>query len=188
MNFKIYYLILLMLSITVLSCNSEDEAPLDNNNNNNDAFFIEATVDGEDIRAEYTCPTPGCDFVTGNYSEFGNLIYMERTVSDTDRRGWCIKIEDVDLDNWQIPDTLDASALFYQENLDLSYYSGPWQSDNNFSVDGTVLGYDSFEMIVTSKSDDIIEGTFSGELRNGSDTDFTVTVTDGSFRIQLIRI
>jgi|GEM_PF-5851649 len=151
-------------------------------------YYIEGKVDGTMIHCEYRCPYSGCDITTGNYSEFMNNITMQRTISSTDERGWDIEISDVTLDTWQIPDTLNASSLFDQENLQLSYYSGPWQSDNNWMLDGVVMGDNSFTMHVTSKTGDVIEGTFSGELRNGSDDSLRKHVTEGKFKIKLVRI
>jgi len=151
-------------------------------------YYIEGKVDGVMYHADYRCEYGGCDMVTGNYDDFMGWIKMERHMSASNPTGWNIIIQDVMLDSWVIPDTLDASSLFDQENLQLSFYDGPWQSDNNYLVDGVVLGDDSFEMIVTSKTGDVIQGTFHGQLRNGSDTSLIKTVTNGKFKIKLIRI
>lgn len=150
-------------------------------------YFIEGKVNNVMVRAEYRCPYAGCERSTGNFNEFMSMITMQRTVSETDGRGWYIYINNVTLDSWQIPDTLDASQYSYNENLRLSYYSGPHESENNYLVDNVVLGDNSFQMIVSSKAGDIIQGTFKGQLRNGSDTDNRVTVTDGKFRIKIVR-
>ncbi len=71
-------------------------------------------------------------------------ITMQRTISASDSRGWDIYIMNVDLDNWIVPDTLNALNPIGQEKLKLSYYCGPCESDNNYLVDGVVLGINSF--------------------------------------------
>jgi len=186
---------MLMLSFLVISCKKDDQTDVENNDNStttSSEFFIEGKVDGVMVRAEYVCPNTGCDLVTGNYDYDFDWIVMKRTVSATDNKGWDILIEGSDLDNWQLPDTIGPSGYSGEIDLDLSYYvgngvNGSSYSDNNFIVDNVVLGENSFEMIVTSKANDILEGTFSGELRNGSDTDLRVTITEGKFRVKLLR-
>jgi hypothetical protein len=148
-------------------------------------YFIEGKVNGIMHRAEYVCS--GCGPATGNYDAFMNWITMQRTMSATDQIGWDIHIMDVTLDSWHVPDTLNATAITGNEQLNLSYYKGPWQSDNNYLVDGTVLGDNSFIMYVTSKAGDIIEGTFSGTLRNGSNSSDSVHVTEGKFKVKIVR-
>ena len=187
---KRYLIISIFLSLLVFSCKKDDDDPVTPTAPTPTAtiYFIEGIVDGVTIRAEYVCPYNGCEMNAGNYSSFMQWLTMQRTMSGSDDRGWSILVSDLMLDSWVLPDTLDASGLFDQENLDLSYYSGTWSSDNNYLVDGVVLGDDSFQLIVTSKSGDVIEGTFSGQLRNGSDTSDIVTVTNGKFKIKIVRI
>jgi hypothetical protein len=172
------------------SCKKDNtnQTPAPSPSSTGNTYFIEGKVNGVMHHSEYRCQYSGCDMVTGNYDSFMNAIQMQRTTSATSDIGWDIHIDQVTLDSWTIPDTLDASYPSGQPHLDLSYYSGTWQSDNNWLVDGVVLGDNSFNMKVTSKTNDIIEGTFSGQLRNGSNSDTTVTVTEGKFKIKLIRI
>ena len=185
---KRYLIISIFLSVLILSCKKELPPVVPVSPFTSGSYFIEGMVDGVLVRADYVCGFSGCAMNAGNYSDFMEWLTMQRTVSASDDKGWSILIGDVILDSWVVPDTLDASSLFDQENLDLSYYSGPWVSDNNYLVDGVVLGDSSFQLIVTSKSGDVIEGTFSGQLRNGSDTSNIVTVTNGKFRIKIMRV
>lgn len=147
-------------------------------------YFIEGKVNNVMVRAEYYGLSESSN---SNFNGFMHMITMQRTVSETDGRGWYMNIDNVNLDNWQVPDTLDASQLSDKENLRLSYYSGVHESENNFLVDNVVLGNNSFQMIVSSKSGDIIQGTFHGKLRNGSDSQNTVTVTEGKFNVKISR-
>lgn len=151
-------------------------------------YYIEGKVDGVLYRAEYRCEYNGCDMVTGNYSDFMETITMQRTMSKTSDIGWDIHIRDVALDALPVPSTIYATNYSGQPSIDLSFYTGEWQSDNNFTSDPVVLGEKSFELTLTSKAGDVMEGTFSGQLRNGSDTELTKTVTEGKFKIKLIRI
>src|SRR6185369_4790139 len=98
-------------------------------------YFIEGKVNNVMHHSEYICPNTGCDMVNGNYDEFMQSIAMMRTTSATDPIGWSIHISDVDLNNWQVPDTLDGTWFTGFEHLDLSYYSGTWDSDHNYLVD-----------------------------------------------------
>lgn len=178
--------LVILVATTLFAACSKDE---DNDNSaTSDSYFIEGKIDGTMHHAAYVCPNPGCAEITGNYDDFMEWIQMQRTISATDPIGWDILISDVFLDTWSVPDTLYATSWSGEEHLALSYYSGPHISDNNYLVDGVVLGDSSFQMIVSSKAGDVIQGTFHGLLRNGSDFDDTVRVTDGKFKVKLIRM
>lgn len=184
-------LILFFITITFAGCSSSDDnnpTPAPTPPPTPSPYFIEGKVDGIMYRSQYTCGYAGCAQTAGNYSAFMERITMQRTMAAANPIGWNIIISQVLLDSWSIPDTLDASDYFSEEHLDLSFYTGNWESDNNYLVDGVVLGDNSFQMIVTSKTGDIIEGTFSGQLRNGSDSNLTKTVTNGKFKIKVIRL
>ncbi len=184
---KTYLSLLLIFSLFIGSCKKDKDEPTPTPPAN--PYFIEGKVDGTMIKAQYICQYQGCDMATGNYSSFMQMIDIERTLSSTDLRGWNINIYEVDLDNWQLPDTIDASAMFGNEHMEVSFYTGgEWSSDNHYMSDGVVMGYNSFQVIVTSKTGDILEGTFSGELRNGSDTSLRKHVTAGKFKVKLVRL
>jgi len=185
---KRYVIISVFLSVLIFSCKKDIDPVTPFPPPTVSQYFIEGTVDNVLIRSDYVCGYSGCEMNAGNYSDFMEMLVMQRTGSASDDKGWSILISDLLLDSWVLPDTLDASSLFDQENLDLSYYKGAWNSDNNYLVDGVVLGDDSFQLIVTSKTGDVIQGTFSGQLRNGSDTSDIVTVTNGKFKIKIVRI
>ena len=151
------------------------------------SYYIEGKVDGVMHHSEYICPYNGCTETTGYYDEFMQMITMQRQTSATNSIGWNIRISDVTLDSWVVPDTLDGTWFTGNEHLDLSYYSGTWDSDHNFLVDNVVLGDTSFQMIVTSKAGDVLQGTFHGTLRNGSDDSNRVYVSEGKFKVHIVR-
>ncbi len=182
---------LLFIIMAFAGCSSSDDnnpTPAPTPTPTPSPYFIEGKVDGVMYRAQYTCGYTGCAQATGNYSPFMERLTMQRTMSASNPIGWDIMITQLLLDSWVLPDTLDASDYFSDEHLNLSFYTGNWESDNNYLMDGVVLGDNSFQMIVTSKTGDVIEGTFSGELRNGSDSNLTKTVTNGKFKIKIIRL
>ena len=173
----------MLISISLFSCH---------NNDNNQVptpptYYIEGKVDGVMHRAEYICPYTGCESSSANYNHFMSSVSMQRTTSATNSIGWMISVYDVNLDTWQVPDTMMAGD-FNAEYFDFFYYRGPWESDNLFESDNVVLGDSSFVLKVTGKTGDVMEGTFSGKLRNGTYTDSTVTVTEGKFKIHLTRL
>ncbi len=195
MNFKMknYLLILAVFLVTLSSC-GKDEADDSTDDDTTTTttlktYYIQGKVDGVMKTADYVCEYFGCDMVAGNYDEFMNSINMERSKSASDPSGWNINIYDVNLDELQIPDTLMASGSIHGSGeLELSYYTGIRESDNNYTVDDVILGDESFQLIITSKTGDVLEGTFKGELRNGSYPEDRKNVIDGKFKIKLVRI
>lgn len=185
---KKYLYVLIFISLGFSACKKDkknDPTPVVPQN----PYFIEGKVDGVLIKAQYVCQFQGCEAASSNYSDFMQWMDIERTVSATDLRGWNIHVYDVDLDTWQLPDTIDASAMFGNEHMQVSFYTGgEWGSDNHFLSDGVVMGDNSFQLIVTSKAGDIVEGTFKGELRNGSDTSLRKHVTEGKFKVKVYRL
>lgn len=181
--------LLVLAAMPFLSCQKDKDTTVNKQPTPTPAiYYIEGKVDGVLYRAEYICEYNGCDMVTGNYNDFMETITMQRTMSKTNDIGWDIHIRDVVLDDLPVPSTIYATNMSGQPSIDLSFYTGEWSSDNNYLADPVVLGENSFELTLTSKAGDVMEGTFSGELRNGSDTELTKTVTDGKFKIKLIRI
>ncbi len=188
---KIYLTIFILAFALMSSCKKDkqtenNEEPIIEEIETTPEYYIQGKVSGVMLKADYVCSYSGCEFNASNYSSFMQIITMQRTVSDTDQKGWAIHIRNVDYNNWQLPDTLDASDYSNQIQLDLSYYTGNHVSENNYLIDGVVLGENSFQMIVTSKTDEVVQGTFYGELRNGSDTNDHLSVTEGSFKIKII--
>ncbi len=110
-------------------------------------------------------------------------------MSLNDYRGWDIIINDINLSTLTVPKTIYLSNYGEgPEYFDFSYYSGPASSATNWLSDGIVLGEQSFIITITSKTNDVLEGTFSGTVRNGSDMNATKTITEGKFKIKLYRI
>lgn len=188
---KTLLLAFLSISFLTISC-KKDEDPNDDNEPQTTVpeYYIVGKVDGNKIHADYTCEYTGCKEGSAYYSSFMGWIKMERSVAENDFRGWDILISEVDLDSWKLPDTLNLSSSFDDIQIEVSYYSSAtesFSSDYNYATDGTSYGDDSFKLIVTSKQNDIIEGTFEGVLRNGSDISDTVSATEGKFKIKIYR-
>lgn len=183
----------IILSFTIVlalftACKKSSSTPNTTTTPSSSAYFIEGKVNGVMHHCEYKCTLPGCDMSSGNFDAFMQSITMQRTTSATSDIGWDLELSEVDLDTWHIPDTLNCSSMSGKVLLQISYYTGPWQSNTNYMNDGVILGDNSFKMYVTSKTGDVLQGTFSGELRNGSNTNDTLAVTEGKFKIKLIRI
>ena len=185
MKKSIYILIIACLSFSACKKDKKDDPkPVVQN-----PYYIEGIVDGSLVKSQHICQYQGCETASSYYDEFMELIDMERTVSASDLRGWNIHVYDVNLDTWQLPDTIDASSMFGNESMQVSFYTGgEWGSDNHYLSDGVVMGNNSFQLIVTSKAGDILEGTFSGEMRNGSNSNLRKNVTNGKFKIKLYRL
>ena len=116
---------LFAVSLFAACSSSDDDAATPTPTPTPSPYFIEGKIDGVMYHADYVCPYTGCAMSTGNFDEFMEWITMQRTMSATNPIGWDILITQVKLDSWTVPDTLDASSFFDNENLQLSFYMCP---------------------------------------------------------------
>lgn len=184
---KNYLFISLLICLGFSSCtpekDSEDEPVINNE------YYIEGKVDGGLLHATYTCPYSNCVETSGYYLEDMQMIQIYRRMSLNDYRAWEIIIENVDLNTLTVPTTITPSGT--EENplyFDVTYYTQASNLSPGWISDGISLGENSFTVTITSKTNDILEGTFSGTLRSGSDFDLTKTITEGKFKIKLYRM
>lgn len=139
------------------------------------------------VRAAYLDPLYGSATVAGVYVQSMHTLTMYRDVSSTDLREWNIVINFLDLDAISLPKTIsigDNDIMLSVMLLSADRFSDSPESENCLS-DRTVLGDDSFELTITSLSaDNVIQGTFSGKLRQGEEERI---VTEGKFIIPITR-
>lgn len=182
---KIKLIYTLMMGLTLIlthGCKKEDKD--DSTTPTTSEYFIEGKVNNVLVSAGI----PTTEAITANnYNDVTNTISMQRIFSDDNPKGWSIYIFDVEMDRWQVPDTLDASQPDGQVHIQMDYFSGFHATDNTYNVAPVALGNNSFQMIITSKSDDVIQGTFHGTLKNNSSSNLVVNVTEGRFKIKINR-
>ncbi|AHM62793.1 hypothetical protein D770_22740 [Flammeovirgaceae bacterium 311] len=114
--------------------------------------------------------------------------------SGTDRRLWDIQISGVKLDEMPVPYTVNSSSYFSSDHIVRGYLqirdmatpidviiSGP---DDSYNYEGATRD-DDVTIEVISKKDDIITGTFEGQLKTTSG--LVMPVKGGEFRVKIER-
>lgn len=126
----------------------------------------------------------------------GGSLHLSRNGTPPDHRHISISILNIDLDNLPIPSVIHRQQAPRNKDGYLAYaivglfdpvsmpqnvtHFGPEDSYNY--VGGTNEG---LTVRITSKKNDIIEGTFEGEIK--TQTGLVKTVTNGQFRVKIIR-
>ncbi|MFD2561226.1 hypothetical protein [Aquimarina rubra] len=145
-------------------------------------FFIEGTVDGEKVYADYLRPG-----TTETYFAESHRFTFQRKISEENQIVWYMSVDDLDLDNITFPRTLRHFENNGDPFLDFSYINDNDGQEISYGLDN--INTERFSVVLTDWSDDILSGTFSGELSSGAgDNDPFITVTNGSFRIKLSRV
>ena len=172
--------------LLILSCNSDDEMSVESTFDDS-SFFIEAKIDGEYFKANYICKIPNCEVIAGWYSDLnGGTINFRRLFSETDPRKFEARISHTNFRNLDEPVAINANNFTDQSKVEFTFNDETASSKTLYFSDGTLLGEDSFIMTVTSNENDIIEGTFSGQLTSGgSELDDIVSLTEGKFKVKL---
>ena len=132
---------------------------------------IIGTVDGTLVSLSFV----GEDTADNCYSINFQDIDLERRKGLLNFQAWQISINNVDLDNLAVPVTWDGTddvSVTYSESLLDPYVNSSFDTD--------------FRLTLSSRTNDRLQGTFSGTLYQvfGSDS---VVVTDGGFDIEIIR-
>lgn len=178
--------ILILVSLTALivtvSCKKEDTSEIDVPPTTNE-YYIKSTVNGSLVIATYS--TPNSSLVSNAYFTDDNRFQFERKVSSGSSQGWNVHIEDLDLDNITYPRTLKETNLSVDPYIDVSYNNGTSGAAGNFVINN--LDSNLFSLTLNKWSNDVLEGTFSGELIWGSSYDSTFTFSNGEFKIKLVR-
>ncbi|WP_299246388.1 hypothetical protein [uncultured Aquimarina sp.] len=172
--------IIVLLGITGIlmafsGCQSDD------NNSGQADFFIEGTVDGEKVYTDYLRPG-----TIETYFTESHRFTFQRKISEENQIIWFMSLEDLDLDNVTFPITLRHFENNGDPFLDFSYINDNEDERSSYRLDN--IDTQRFSVILTDWSNDILSGTFSGELISDIDTDTFITVTNGSFRIKLSRV
>ncbi|MBQ4819862.1 hypothetical protein [Aquimarina sp. MMG016] len=144
-------------------------------------FYIQGKVDGELIYTDYIGP--------GNIDIYRisdpTYFSFERKISRENHIIWDVSVSDLNLDNAELPITIRNYGGIGEPSVQFYFSNDNGDEGINYGVDN--IDPDRFDFTITSWSDDIITGAFSGELISGSNPDKFITVTDGSFRIKLTR-
>ena len=176
---KTIYISLLCLAVVLTGCSSSDD---DNNNddngddgNNGGSEFFTATVAGSGFEAS-TDPTSliGAGLSTNN----GITI---ATAQGSTNNGKFINFSIINYDGpgtYTTGDDLtNTNGIMYGEISPL----GTWASNGVTSIVG---GLQAGEIVITSDSDGVLEGTFSFEGYN-AETETSKMITSGSFKANI---
>lgn len=175
---KILYL--LLLAVIVCSCSDDKEDP-----GIGYEFYIKAELDGElVIFAAESSPKAanGAYYTHEGNPDASNLQIRRWKSSNTANSDFIhIDITRIQLDDittpYNVSETSDSPKPYFQISID---YTDP---DIYYGV--TLLG-DNINLSILDKENDVISGTFSGELK--TDSGQTLTVTNGEFRSRIDRI
>lgn len=145
--------------------------------------YIRAKVNGTLVEATYKFPNS--DVVSNPYHSADQRFQMERYVSSSTSQGYEIFLQDLDLDHITYPTTIRQTNLSGDPYPEMIYNNGNSGADGNFLINN--LDSTLFSITFSSFNNDVLQGSFSGKLRWGSNYDSTLTFTDGEFKIKLIR-
>jgi hypothetical protein len=126
----------------------------------------------------------------------GGNLYLSREGTSPDHRHISIDIANIDLDNLPIPTVINmqqasrnkdgypasaAIGLYDPSSVpqDIAHF-GP---EDSYNYMGST--YEGVTVRITSKKNDIIVGTFEGDIK--TPTGLVKTVTNGEFRVKIIR-
>lgn len=182
---KKFILPILCIAITFAACKDDDNSGSSSGGGisvpgERGYFFIEATFDGVERRADYiACRGEECLKNYGNYSPKTRYSNFVREFFPLDYTGkMFIYFYEYDLVLRSFPDTLPFGSSFSDGKLEFDYYEKPndiWITYKN--------GSKPFELIITSFNNDTLKGTFSGSLVNIQDTSDVKTVSNGNFEV-----
>ena len=144
-------------------------------------YFIKPEIDGKEVYMAFV--DQGKESVSNTFNESlrPTRVIMERWDTCTLNRGMTMILNGVNPQLLITPDTIDQSDLtiLYRVKNDNGY--------TTYSYDPEHI--DNFEVIIKSISgDQVIGGTFNGELVNSTDSTDKVTINNGTFDIKLITI
>ena len=171
-KYYIEYLILSAIFIFINSCKKE-ESPIDTPTVIKSNSYFSAKINGSTVRAEKLVPGVADSLI----NIFDNQqIHMHTFVNyptSTNNQGWEIFIY-LSLDNISLPKTIYAQnhqigILYFPEGSPDIYV-------NRFET--------RTKLSLISKSDDILQGTFSGTLYKQGGND-SINVTEGEFKVKV---
>jgi hypothetical protein len=180
------FFLLSTILIFLLSCGKEDsnnEKEEETNEKETVEFYMEAKVNGELVRTEY--------FVMNSniYNTINNNCIIETRKSSSDIRGWNMDLEYLGLDSLSYPINLKYDNFNNIPRIkSMNYVDIPNGGAGTYVLD--IYKPDQLVLTLTKWEDEILEGTFSGDLKwNLSSTgDSTITFTEGKFKIPMRRI
>lgn len=191
----------LLIGLALVGCKKEDETNSSNSNTNQSANSGEIVCDLDGNYQVYSIAGSNTNHYDDNYasSPTGKLIQAGRTNADVD-----VFVIDIwkDLDQIVTPATYEVTPIdFANYEDDVVSYGNAKECMITYFEFSTNVFYRSWHergnttLTINSKTNDLIEGTFSGWLY-ADIIDFTnpfvvetdsIHVTNGEFKIQLVR-
>lgn len=151
---------------------------------NPDTDYMEATINGELVRAEYPCPeiftNAECNHIENNG------IWLKMAVS-AEETGWYVELflNENQVSSLTFPHTIEIQDSSPNDVLNYKYYAGSWSGSNLYEYVNTPVAEGEIIFTITSLEDNVIEGTFVGELPRASNPNDTAIFENGSFKIHL---
>jgi hypothetical protein len=174
-------LFLSLIIATFISCSKKEDntTPTTNNNvtpNTNSVYYIEGKADGVYIKADMI-PAGTMDSTYTYYKASVPLVSMTKyaNFSLSNMQSWGLSLY-YNLDAITVPHTYNCSV----DDVVLGYtpaggFTYPYVLDPSDS---------SATLTVTSKTGDVLEGTFNGTMISPTDT---IVVTSGKFKVKVVR-
>lgn len=154
---KLSCLLLVLFSLSFISCSSDDATPIDDINNPDDTLYIKYTLNGQQYEFEPETLTSLQILVRGDGEVAGvyNSISLWMPTSPA-------------IGSHPITDAFPTDA-----NIATLYNANVW-------VGSEIVDAATGTMVITEVSEEYVKGTFSFSGTNDNGT--TATVTNGSFR------
>ena len=179
---KIYYLTLVLL---IFSCSEDKENQVPNEEH--PEFYIKATINGDSIMydKEYLNERGNGAYYTYEGDPNSSSLGISRIGPEGNFITLLVKIQiDSIVTPYNIPKIPTYPFLKFEIQLGNSY-AQPANVDNVTHIGSTLSGSD-INLSILDKENDIVFGTFSGELK--SNTGLTAIIENGEFRTKFIRV
>lgn len=171
-----HILLLFIVIATLGSCKKNDPTPAPTPPVvPTSSYYIEAVANGTLVNASQV-QTAQSDSLNNYYDGTQNPQYLSMAQfvnSPTSLQGWSIALY-YNLDAMIIPTTYNNAS----DDIVIGYTSPAMDMYVNDGIDPNTI------VTVTSKTGDILQGTFSGKLYSATDS---ITVTNGKFKVKLKR-
>ncbi len=171
------YISLLCLAVVFAGCSSDDDNSNDNNDDNGDGGnegteFYTATVAGSGFEAS----TDPASLIAATVSTNNGMTIA--TAQGSTNNGAFINFSII---NYNGPGTYTTGDDLTNANMIMYGTASPVAAWASNGVTSLVGGLQAGEIIITSESDGVLEGTFTFEGYNGDDQSSKM-VTSGSFK------
>lgn len=168
------FLALIISLFHLSSCKKDEPQAPDYSTGNSVSFEVNGTA------KNLTYKVPASDPFFNAYLFEDQIIQIQRLVSQGSPEGVNFTFDRIKLDQLNLPATFGYSNDSNSISLSFFYYD-----ENNVSYGQNILDPDDFQLELSSKTNDVLEGSFSGRLYS-VDGD-TLSIENGVFEVWVKR-